>query len=192
MSLLNVHVTPDRATVAVDTDSIGPVGHFEIAKLHTLVHANTVLAAQGDRRFLLDAYAWICLADGSVDYDVIVDSMPGMLRRMASGARGKRVPDIRYSIAVVGYSPKEERICGRWYEGVVTKGQFEVFSLGSRVAPWNFDQQPPIPDSLENNLELARKQTEFHKAKGVAGGGKLIVAEVTRNEISIRNVCGLG
>lgn len=195
MSLLNVHVTAERALVAVDTDGIdciGTVGHFNFSKLLHLVSTNVVLAGQGDRRFLLDAFAMIFLAQGNVDYDVIVDSFPGMLAKMASGARQQGAPDIRYSLAVVGFSPKEERICGRWYEGVVTSDQFEIVSLGSRISPWESQEKPPIPDSVENNIELAREQTAFHKTHGHAGGGKLILAELTHGGMTIRHVCDLG
>jgi hypothetical protein len=192
MSLLNVHVTPERALVAVDTDGLGPIGHFEICKLYPLAHANAVLAGQGDRRFLLDAFAWLCLAEGSVDYDVIVASMPGMLRRMAAGARAQGAPDIRYAITVVGYSPAEGCVCGRWYEGVVTSDAHAVHSLGSRVAPWPFEEQPPIPDNIENHVALAHRQTAWHKSKDYAGGGRLILAELTREGMSVRPIADLG
>lgn len=192
MSLLNVHVTPQRALVAVDTDGIGPAGHFEICKLYPLAHANTVLAGQGDRRFLLDAFAWLCLAEGSIDYDVIVASMPGMLRRMAAGARAQGAPDIRYAIAVVGYSPAEGCVCGRWYEGHVTSDAHEVYSLGSRVAPWPFEDRPVIPDKVENHIELGRRQTAWHKSNGYAGGGRLVLADLTSGGIAIREAAQLG
>jgi len=192
MSLLNVHVTEDLALVAVDTDGVNPAGkHFEICKLYPLAHANTLLAGQGERRFLLEAFSWICMADGDVDYDVIVDSMPGMLRRMAEGARAHRAPDLRYTIAVVGFSPKAERVCGRWYEGVVT-GEFEVHSLGSRVSPWPFPDRAAIPADEASHVELARRQTAWHKTQGVAGGGRLLLAELTRDGMSSRSITDLG
>ncbi|WP_342316648.1 hypothetical protein [Lysobacter sp. FW306-1B-D06B] len=191
MSLLNVHVTPQLALVAVDTDGIGPAGHFEICKLYPVAHANTILAGQGERRFLLEAFSRICLADRSVDYDVIVEAMPGLLRVLAAGARQHGAPDHRYAIAVVGYSPAEGCVCGRWYEGVVTRDQFEVHSLGSRVGPWPFEDRAPVPDSVENHVALARRQTAWHKSKDYAGGGRLILAELTPDQLNIRSPCRL-
>lgn len=191
MSLLNVHVSPERALVAVDTAGTGPLGNFQIAKLYPLVHANVVLAGRGDRRFIFDSFACLSLADGHVDYDAAVDSFPEMLQRMALHA-GAGAPDIPYNIAVVGYSKKEASVCGRWYEGSTAGGKIDTFSLGCRIAPWESDGEPTIPDSFDRNIKLARQQIQAHSSIGLSAGGNLLIAEVTRTQTTIHQACELG
>ena len=192
MSLLNVHVTDDRALIAVDTDGVSPTGeHFEICKMYPLIHANVVLAGQGALLWHLEVFNHICRAAGQVDYDVIVDDMPELLRRMTAGAREHGALDLAFSLAIVGLSPREGRIAGRWYEGRLTGDKVEVHSLGSRVGPWPFDDPAPIPDSDENHRTLATRQTAFHRSLGFAGGGRLLLAELTRDALFIRSICNL-
>lgn len=188
MSLLNVWVSPDRALIAVDTDGMTPGGpHFGMSKLLPLVHAQTVFVGRGDRRFLWDLFSRYHLANADVDYDAIVDSLPTLLASVIAGLRQDEREHFEYQFAIVGWSSAQERVCGRWYVGRTDDDGYDVDELGARVAPWQSKEAPRVPDSQENIRWLAERQVAWLQSEGSAGGGRLLVAHITRREIVMRD-----
>lgn len=188
MSLLNVWVSPERALIAVDTDGMNPGGpHFGMSKLLPLVHAQTVFAARGDRRFLWDLFSRFHLSSADVDYDVIVDNLPQMLASLIAGLRQDGHVPFSYQFAIVGWSPVQQRVCGRWYVGRTDEDGYDVDELGARVAPWQDTETARVPDSPENVRWLAERQASWLRAEDTAGGGRLLVAQLTRREIIVRD-----
>ena len=188
MSLLNVWVSPELALVAVDTDGLNPGGpRFGMSKLLPLVHAQTVFAARGDRRFLWDLFSRFYLSSANVDYDAIVDGLPELLASVIANVRQEAQAPFGYQFAIVGWSPLHRRVCGRWYVGRTNEDAYDVDELGARVAPWQDKEAARVPDSQENIRWLAKRQASWLRAEGAAGGGRLLVAQLTRHEIIVRD-----
>lgn len=189
MSLLNVHVNERRALVAVDTDGITPEGdHYDIAKMLPLYHAGVLFACRGDRRFLHDVFKLFYLAAAPCGYDEIVSHMPIACADAIASWNAEGGASTPYQVVVVGWSSAEGRMRGRIYTGNTgdTAG-FDCSELGARVIPWEFPQAAPVPDSVDVIRELASAQAPWLRAKGAAGGGRLLVAEVTRDSINVRD-----
>lgn len=189
MSLLNAWVSPDRALVATDTDSLTAAdAHYGMSKILHLAHARTLFAGRGDRKFLWDIFARYYLADGEVDFDSIIASFPDLLASAILGVRQGGYAPFGYQFAVVGWSPAEGRMCGRWYTGNTGQDGYDVDELGQRVAPWEIAEKARVPDSDENIQWLAKRQVAWLRSKGSAGGGDLLIAEITRTQLALRNV----
>lgn len=189
MSLLNVWVSPERALVAVDTDGMTPGGpHFGMSKLLPLVHAQTVFAGRGDRRFLWDLFSRYHLANADVDYDAIIDSLPQLLASVIAGLRQDGYAPFDYQFAIVGWSPVQQRVSGRWYVGRTDDDGYDVDELGARVAPWQDTEAARVPDSHQNIRWLAERQVSWLRAEGAAGGGDLLVTEVSKDQLTIQRI----
>lgn len=189
MSLLNVWVSPERALVAVDTDGVTSEGeHVEMSKLLVLAHANTVFGFRGDRRFMHDLFATYYLAAAAVDFDAIVAALPEMLASVILAFRAPSIAPQPYQFAVVGWSPAEGRVCGRWYTGNTGEDGYDVDGLGARVAPWHGTEAARVPDSEDSIRWLAERQVRWLREEGTAGGGNLLIAEVAKDDMTVRNV----
>ena len=192
MSLLNAWVSPDRALVAVDTDGITPAGeHFEISKMLPLVHARTLFAGRGDRKFLHDLVKCYFLAATAVTYDDIVDHLPVAIAHTLAAFKQEGAAPFEYQFAVVGWSPAQQRVCGQWITGSSSDDGYDCEELGQRVAPWNPPEMgvPVMPSSVDAMTQIAKVQAEWLRSQpNSAGGGRLIVAEVTKDRMTIESV----
>lgn len=190
MSLLNVHVNEVRALVAVDTDGITPAGeHYDVAKMLPLYHAGALFAARGDRRFLHDVFKLFYLASAPCGYDEIADHMPMACASAIASWNAEGGAPTPYQVVVVGWSKADGRMRGRIYTGDTGDAEgFDCGELGARVIPWDFERTAPVPDSVDVIRELAREQAPWLRAKGAAGGGRLLVAEVTENSIKVTDI----
>lgn len=189
MSLLNAWVRPSRGLVAVDTDTITRIGtHLESSKLIPLVHAHTVFAARGDRRFLWDLVSKYFLASEHVDFDVIVRSLPSILAGLVLAFRQEGVAPFPYQFTVVGFSPLHGEVRGHWYTGHTGSDDFDSSELGQRLAPWETTDPAPMPESLGAMRAIAERQVPMLRARKAAGGGKLLVAEITPSQIVLHNL----
>jgi len=188
MSLLNVWVSPERALISVDTDGLTSDGeHVEMSKLLVLAHANTVLGFRGDRRFMHDLFATYYLAAAAVDFDAIVAALPEMLASVILAFRAPGIAPQPYQFAIVGWSAAEGRVCGRWYTGNTGEDGYDVDELGARVAPWHGAEAARLPDSEDSIRWLSERQAPWLREEGAAGGGRLLIAQVTRCEIIVRD-----
>lgn len=188
MSLLNVWVSPERALIAVDTDAITPDGqHFGMSKLLVLPHAETVFAFRGDRRFMHDLFGRFYLARCDVDLDAIMSGMGEMLASVILGLRQAGEAPLSYEVAVVGWSASEARVRGFWCTGRTDEDDWDLEEITSaRVTPWRLPNLRMTPN-VEGMRELAVQQAEWLRADGDAGGGRLLVAQLTRREIIVRD-----
>jgi len=111
-----------------------------------------------------------------------------------------RLPDeIRYAkqeIALVGWSQREGAMIATSWDRPAGAGQrFVVDQLDRSVAPWESEWGEAIePRTDHDMLQLARVQvSRFRVAHpGAPIGGRLLVAELTRNAVSVREVGQLG
>lgn len=203
MSLVNVWISPDRALVGVDTEGVTLDGtHNEVSKMIPLVHANLVLATRGHMGFLNALFGTSYAVGG--DFDAIVEKMPMILsyafNHLMSQASSAGVADQgnfdRQDAFIVGWSRKHCRMLGMSYSQETAKDGFTGREIDSWcVSPWEDPGvMPPIPNTPEVLKEVARTQASFASdpRSEAAVGGRLLVAEITRDGIIITSRCDLG
>lgn len=198
MSIMNVWIDRDRALVAVDTQALSQVdGKFrDASKLLALPHANAVLAARGEIVY----FGWVfngLQTSGAADYDAMVQAMPELLAQNERLFRGFQksygVETFNgYEIALVGWSAAIGRMLGVRYE----KWPGDPHVRATAIDPWSlspnagWERVPKLPEELE---QASRDQVAMLRTLPcVAAGGRLIVAEVTRNAVNVQTVCELG
>lgn len=201
MSILNAFLEPERALIGVDTQFAAQHGSpRQISKLMPLIHLNAIVACRGSV-FIATALFAMCQVVGS-DFDELLEAMPGFLEHVSDKAAeipGRigvtdKMPFDGQSVIAVGWSAG--RMIGRQFEqenretGFVAEGFNPHYS-----APWD-ESLPQFPDlkTREGMGVLARAQARLlrEKCPDVAAGGRFIVAEITRNSMSIAPVCELG
>ncbi|QNK00982.1 hypothetical protein [Dyella telluris] len=208
MSLLNCYVAEDRALVSVDT-CMAPISSGNAAdlarrahgsKLLALPHANVVLAARGEQNF----FNWLAsdlnraMLDG---YDAMAERMQSLLDKnleafMEVVAKPQGVDSFPGAeILMVGWSRATNRMQAAVWKCDHGEKAFRV----ARVAPWmaspnpGYAELPSPPDSAERMTAIARDQVELLRSLpvSVAVGGRLLLAEVTRDAVSISTVADM-
>jgi hypothetical protein len=206
MSLLNVWLSQDKALIGVDTKGMSGDGKqsVEVSKIFPLVHANVILAGRGYMPFLGIVSSALHSIGGN--FDAIVERLPEVLpaafrafaTEMTKGGYDPKSDGIdlhRQDVMLVGWSPKRGRMVGMVYrqraadEGFVAK-EFSPWT----VNPWEPVQGGPYePSSYEAHERLAREQARFtQKTVGKRFiGGRLLIAELTRDSLSVTSRCDL-
>ena len=196
MSLLNVWVGKNRALVSVDTDGIMPNGeHHDFSKLITLPHAGAVFAGRGDRVFLESLFQYYYFGTGTFGFDEIVEHLPRAIGKVLEYQQS--LPGFSdsgdYQIVIAGWSEKTKRMAGYFAHGLFRVGEAPVVEkLGQRVMPgdpWSDrPQDVPLPNEETNHLILAAVQAKWLREQGTAGGGRLILADLQRNQITLKSL----
>lgn len=191
MSLLNAWVSPKRAVISIDTYGRMPDGRIcETTKILHLPHLRSVFAFRGDRWLVWDLLSRYHLSAADGDHDDVVAMLPELFAHTLLVMNQSGKPATDYQFAVVGWSERHGRMGGRWYTGNTAEGEFDVAELGARVAPWG--QEPArIPDTDENVRWLAERQAAWLRASDEAGGGRLLVASMTRDSYELRDLGSL-
>lgn len=193
MSILNVWVSETKALIGVDTDGLmGGADHVEFSKLIPLVHANVVFASRGDREFLMELFTAFARNPIPVAFDVIEQHLTEVVAGIV--VRWRDLGHIAdYQFVIVGWSERRGRMAAIWATGNTGDDGIDLDEIESRMAPWhNSLGRAPMPDSREAMAGAARQQAAWLQAQpGAAGGGRLIAAELTRDEMTIRSVCSL-
>lgn len=202
MSLLNVFVSPSRVLISVDTHAFSPhgSGNYEISKLIPLAHANTIIAARGVNTFLLEAFAR-CFLLQRADCDRInawlPDAIDEIWKRVAAlAAQGGLAAEALggCDLVVGGWSASLSAMSAVRYAREPNASSFVVVPIHScMIAPkidWKCHDHDRAPDSLALMQGIARSQVNHILATepGQPIGGRLLVAEITRDGISIRNL----
>jgi len=211
MSLLNVYLAAHRALVGVDTACGLPPGQSlqdwcaanapgqqppaELSKLWPIAHAGAVIACRGIALFGMEVY---CAASMLPSVDAIEDGM-GELLKLVSAASDARhaaagMPDearfAKQEIALVGWSQREgAMIATVWVREAGPGRPFVVDQVDRFTAPWESEWGEAIePRTDHDMLQLARVQvSRFRVAHpGAPIGGRLLVAELTRSQITVR------
>lgn len=185
MSILNVLVTPKRALIAVDTDSLDLDGsRSNFSKLLTIPHARVVLAIRGDRRFLFDMFKAYFLGTRLENFDQVIEAAPSMLASVLTGFREEGAHG-KYQLVIAGWSPKRGRVAGWYYLGDIDSDDCDIEELGARIIPWEFPDQAPVPSSPETVQAIAARQVDWLRARGAAGGGNLLLATLEEHRLMI-------
>lgn len=207
MSLVNVHIAHDRALIATDTLSglmaCGPqmdVGELHMTKCALLPHVNVAMAHRGDAMFATMAFSALTLA-AHRDFDGIAEIMPDLLASLVPQAMAARKQIIGVEafpgaeIILVGWSPTLGRFEGvRWVRWPQDKA-FTASRIGKALmlpdAEWA--QTPDPPDTSAKMERIARDQVAYVRREhhGLPCGGRLMLTELTRDAITIRQIADL-
>lgn len=217
MSLLNVYVAAHRALVGVDTACGAipgdPVAEWmarsapgqslpaHVSKVFPIAHLGAVLAARGTHTFLMDV---VGPAAACASVDELEDVLPKILEAAdqahANRCRHFGLPDqvthAAQELLLVGWSAREGGMIATIYEREAGPSQaFTVDQVEAWAAPWETSYGQAIePRTDHDMLQLARAQVSHSRRDhpGAPIGGRLIVAEVTREAIAIRQAGELG
>ncbi len=211
MSIVNVWMRQKYALVGVDSIAIGPEGEAtEVSKLLPLAHAGAILASTGTYMFANLFFS--TLHYSGLDLDGMVDRIPDFLplvyretlqRAEQWGVRFLGSPE-QQSCLIVGWSKSKGRMIGRYYWQVEASKGFEEreIELGSGyVQPTHADPRwterlagLPAPSTPAAMGRYAQEQTRIIREfiPEIHAGGRFIVAELTRDRMTIAPVCDLG
>lgn len=196
MSLLNAWVGKTRAMIGVDTDSITPEGeHFDTSKLLILPHAGVVFAGRGDRLFVEALFQYFYRGTGTIRFDEVAEHLSNAIRAVIEHMRS--LPGFSseqdYQVVVAGWSEKLQRMSGYFAHGVFdVNATPAIDKLGQIVMPhdpWlDCLREIPTPKEPESHLILAAVQSKWLRQQGTAGGGRLVLAELTQDQVTVRTL----
>lgn len=210
MTLLNIALAADRALVAVDTlvytwdggikcDSGGKP--CETTKALALPHAQCVVAVRGSSsllHYLWERSAWL------PDTDTAISRLPEMLRAASASApvdhRGRYPADEVY---ITGWSKHYGRMVCVSFDSsdgfatmTATLRHEASHSLSAAPAvPPEALGQFPFPETPDDMLRIARRQVKHHRdidPHSPNGGGRLLVATITRDGMTFATAGDLG
>lgn len=216
MSIANIVVGQNKALIAFDTKAAfmaTPVaGGIEAAikmaagKAHTskclfLPHANVAMPTLGDNLLANIAFSTLQLRPDLVDFDAMVEAMPGILSASYDQAvmfRKQRWGIDTFpgsAVFLVGWSKAQGRMaCMRWTrwpaDSDFTASPVRQVSLNPETGS---EHDTPFTDPEME--KIAREQVAYVRATYPDGqydcGGRLLVAELTRDTLSVRAIADL-
>lgn len=217
MSLLNIYIAAHRALVGVDTacglvpgqsmedwcaaNAPGLKPPAELSKLWSIAHCGAVIACRGTVLFSMEVFG---AASMLPSVDAIEDGMGELLEHIGAANDARQAAaetpyELRFAaqqIALVGWSRREGSMIATVWERAAGPGQrFVVDQVDRFAAPWETEWGAAIePRTDHDMLQLARAQVPRLRAAhpGAPIGGRLIVAEVTRGAVAVREVGQLG
>jgi len=215
MSLANVYLEHDRALIAFDTlssamDAPPAAGVAEalerfktglhMSKCTFLAHANVAIAHRGDAMLAVGVCSAVQL-NALPDFDAIAEAMAQLLAQTFAQVTAYRKQQLGIEqfhgaeIILVGWSHALNRMeAVRWVRWPQDKG-FAASQVGKALllpdAEW--EQTPDAPDTAEKMEAIARDQVAYVRRKhpGYNCGGRLLLAELTRDTLSVRTIADL-
>lgn len=197
MSLLNISVLQDRVLVAVDTAGEqvkdGRRTKREISKMLPLVHLGAMVGVCGNTAMAI-AVVQQAMIGPAKTFDELVPLIKSIteaaFRSVSREARANKTPIIdQQVVAFAGWSEAD----GGPAAYLCTRNAQHAFTV-NRVVTTIFcpgaDQLPERdPAELDDLVVAAQAQVEEARAKypQIPIGGRLLVAEVTRDSINVRD-----
>jgi hypothetical protein len=198
MSLVNIHLQPDRAWIAVDTEVLtanaGKYGHG--SKMTLLPQANAVLAIRG-LNVVLGFVFTNALAAWPSTFDALVTAVPQFLRQTLDyldenamqllGRSAEEAHAFDQEVSLIGYSEERGRMCAFVFSSKGSK-QVDVFELEERdahISPWAAAWGEPIdPSTTEYMRFLALFQVDRGGEMEPTAplGGQLLLCELTKGD----------
>lgn len=194
MSLLNVWVEPGRALVAVDTETDIAGEHMDASKLVVFPADRMVVACRGNLGVLNGMLPVLHGMPGGVDsiapvLAAVCSDMAGRIDGHSVQAGGPGFTEAE--VVIAGWSEREQRIVGHVCTRLAGEAAFALSRIDSwRIGP-NADWQRVLPPDCREHMEaIASKQVRFMREQhpDCAIGGRLLMAEVTEREISVREL----
>lgn len=193
MSLICAFVTPQAVTVAVDTAVIASDGSMSsTSKMVPLVHYPAVIAYRGCALFLEMIFSG-CHAIGGT-FDDLLEAMPKLLvevtpqfRRLAQqlGTTDERLLGT-HNVILAGWSERQGRMICRAYAQDSADEGFGVDDIQNMYgAPWDSSLIALAPDVMR--FASAQVRLMHAKAPEATVGGRLIVARITKDGLSVQH-----
>jgi hypothetical protein len=192
MTLLNAHVVPDRALVAVDTASSIGGRMCEVSKAFALPHLPAVLAGRGSLATLAGLASQLAILQSIEEASSWLDEN---LARVRAGIQQAYVqcgidPERELEVVLVGYSAARRCMTGTaWLrEGGDEFRSYEITDGFPWIAPWDDAEQgePIVPDTPERAVELMEQQVrDAARYTGAVVGGRAVIYEITPNGVHI-------
>lgn len=214
MTIVNVCMEHDRALIGFDTlSSIMPsglsvsdaiqrltAGGVHMSKCALMPHIGAAMAHLGDAMFATMLFGNLQLSMPR-DFDHACELMPELLARTFTDTASirQRVAgvDLQHGaqIVLVGWSPALKRMEGvTWTRWPQDKG-FKGAPIGKTMLmpDTGWAQAPESPDTAVKMEAIAREQVAYVRAKhaGYNCGGRLLLAELTRDTLSVRTIADL-
>ncbi|MCH2090309.1 MAG: hypothetical protein MK141_01850 [Pseudoxanthomonas sp.] len=197
MSLLNVSVLPDRVLMTVDTAGEqvkdGRRVKREISKMLPLVHLGAMVGVCGNTAMAI-AVVQQAMIGPAKTFDELVPLIKPIteaaFRSVSREAKANKTPITdQQVVAFAGWSEADGApaayLCVRNAQHAFTVSRVltTIFCPGAEQLPER------DPAELDDLVMAARAQVEETHAKHpqIPIGGQLLVAEVTRNSINVRN-----
>ena len=198
MTLLNVLLSSERALVAMDTRMQNTVtgGHYYGSKMFPIVHANILIACRGELLFGALAFQWYWGRE-TCDFDSVVLDLPDALVEISK--RFASIPG-QYAggneLIIVGWSEKERSMQGVACTRPDMDSPFSIARMETgQLAPAPTEDLRHITcaDQIEYLTVIARAQTRQSKKDSPDSpiGGRLILADMTRDRMEIRPIADL-
>lgn len=200
-----------QSTAYVCTDTIGEAIEPRedravfTGKMFPMVHVNAIVAGRG-------LYSAVCMTammcnEAGLDVDEIAERIPRIMFQASdlveAAQRGKGMPIKKidpmlggssFSIVFVGFSEREKRMVCHCFDRTFDAMSVQKNQVDRSIGPWvDSWGEAPHPQTLEGIEALARRQLQLHRRDRPASilGGKLIVAELTRDSMHIWQLCDL-
>ncbi|MHB9799973.1 hypothetical protein ACYCAX_19430 [Pseudomonas sp. MT3] len=193
MSILNAFITPDLGLVGFDTEGVMPDGSVvEGCKVIVLPHINAVIGFRG--LDFVQATASPNLVGFKGTLEALADDLPRFLTDVIKHCREHYQPPEEHlatNLVLVGYSQAKKEVVGymiKWEVGA-DAAQSELI-VGQSIAPfWSREDLPAgIHADRQGMIALAQHQSRLSRERmpEFAAGGRLFIAEVRRDSISIQ------
>lgn len=209
MTILNVHVSPQRALVGMDTrvvNTITGVG-FDTSKFGMIPESNVLFAWRGDRAVHANIFSQFFCAWNHIDFDFIRSSLPEVVPHAVDAyckAHAQAVieqelpPELvdssnlrRIELLVVGWSNTDSEMRALLCEMTPDSSAAHVRPVVDRLAPTNClePSERAVVSSIGAMERAARLQFARISELGYGDqgfGGDFLIAELSRDEIRIR------
>jgi len=196
LSIVNIWIEPHVALVGTDSEGVDEKGaRLQCSKMFPLVHCNAIIAGRGTAAFICG----MVNAINGGDFDEVASKLQALFsvvfERMHTAFTEAGLPLLeRQELSLVGYSPRAGKMVNFELTQETRAGGVAASYQQQTIAPWHEDlPDKRSPRTLANMIWLARGQARFlrERAPEGAGGGRLIVAELTRKEMRISSPCTL-
>lgn len=209
MTILNVHVSPERVLVGMDTrvvNTVTGVG-FDSSKFGIIPESNVLFAWRGDRNVHANIFAQFFCARDYVDFDVVQRALPEILPQAidaycashAQAVAEQNVPPElvdssnlrRVELVVAGWSKTcsamKALLCEMTPESSVT----HVQTIVKHLAPKNCladEERAPVASigAMERTARLQFARVSELGCGDQGFGGSFLIAELSRDEFRVR------
>lgn len=209
MTILNLHVSPTRALVGMDTR----VSHtitgdaFDASKFGLIPECNVLVAWRGERNVHANIFVQLFCARNQINYDVVVKELGGFIPQIVenylgalSAAAAQQDAELtttdfdlmrRIELLVVGWSKEKSRMSAVLCEMKPGDEVATLSEVASRLSPANcLEPAERIePSSIGAMERIARAQLRGITELGYQDqgfGGSFLIAEVTKDDVRIR------
>jgi hypothetical protein len=214
MSLLNVWMEPHRALVGVDTHAMHlgprgepllvrglPPGRFETSKMIPIVHLNAVMAVRGSAVLIAGAYI-LCNMEPWQGLDQLFDNFPTIVAKNfaqlehVSRQQGQKA-NPEQEVMLIGWSKRAGKMRCLMLKQETEGAGFVPHQIDELwLGPWDDDAQgaPPVDPSDDRSMaELmqAQRLDARQRFPNLPVGGRALVAELSRDQLSFREVANL-